>query len=294
MPKTLKSRITRTASWFAVLFLLLFVFRLLYGYFAASGSSEAYAGAYDYFSSLNLRKNYATENQIKQISTQPQAENPFAAQKYEKTATVSAGSSRFDADDSLIRKVTDSFSGTIQYEKSMGKKGSRELHLSIGVKPTSFDSFYKAVQAVGTISSMMITKVDKTNEYRQLNAKKASLEKNLASLNELRNKSGAISDYISLHDKIREVETQLQELGVDLGNFNTENEFCTLHFSLFEGHERKTVSFFHRVKIALEWTLKYYAVAVVACAGVLLGSFFLLLAIDRLKLLSAFIARPRD
>lgn len=62
----------------------------------------------------------------------------------------------------------------------------------------------------------MITKVDKTNEYRQLNAKKASLEKTLASLNDLKNKGGAISDFVSLHEKILEIETQIQELGVDL------------------------------------------------------------------------------
>ena len=126
------------------------------------------------------------------------------------------------------------------------------------------------------------------------NTKKASLEKNLASLSELKNKSGAISDYISLHEKILEVETQLQELGVTLGNFNTENEFCTLHFSLFEGRERKAVSLFQRVKIALEWTIKYYAISVLALAAVFLGSFLLLLVVDRLKILSAVFPRTRD
>jgi hypothetical protein len=68
-----------------------------------------------------------------------QAENPFATSKYEKTATVSSGTGHFDADDSLVRAITDSFRGTIQYEKSLGNKGSRELHLSIGVKPDTFD-----------------------------------------------------------------------------------------------------------------------------------------------------------
>jgi hypothetical protein len=41
MPKTLKSRIARTAGWFGLLFLLLFAFRLLYGYFGASGYNDA-------------------------------------------------------------------------------------------------------------------------------------------------------------------------------------------------------------------------------------------------------------
>jgi hypothetical protein len=111
------------------------------------------------------------------------------------------------------------------------------------------------------------------------------------SINELKNKSGTISDYVGLHDKIRGVETELQELGVDLGNFNSENEFCTLHFSLFEGHERKAVSLLQRIKIAFEWAVKYYAVAIVAICGVLLGSFLLLRVVDRMKLLTAFFPR---
>jgi hypothetical protein len=293
MPKNRRSRIVRTAGWFAVLFVLLFAFRLLYGFFGAKNPDETYAIGYDYFGSLtNLRKNYATENQQKMASIQ--VEDPFSTQKYEKTATVSSGTAHFDDDDSLIRKLTNSFEGTIQYEKSLGKKGSRELHLSIGVKPDSFDSFYKAVQIIGQLRSTTITKMDKTNEYRQLNAKKASLEKNLASLSELKNKSGAINDYISLHDKIREVETQLQELGVDLGNFNTQNEFCTLRYSLFEGRARQAISSFQRVKIALEWTIKYYAISIFALAGVFGCSFLLLLVVDRLKALPAAFPQLRE
>jgi hypothetical protein len=294
MPQTYKSRIARSATWFVALFLLLFLFRLLYGYFGATNAIEGAVARYDYFGSLNIRKNYASENQFNQGPKQFQPDNSFTSSKYEKTAAISTGSGHFDADDSLVRNITSSFGGAIQYEKSLGKKSNRELHLSIGVRPVSFDSFYRAIQGVGTVRSTTITKVDKTNEYRQLNAKKISLEKNLASLNELRNRNGAISDYVGLHEKILEVETQLQELGVDLGNFNTENEFCTLHLSLFEGQERKATSFLQRVKIALEWTIKYYAVGVVAFAAVLVCSFLLLLIIDRFKLLSVVVARAQE
>jgi uncharacterized protein DUF4349 len=295
MPNPFKKRLWRTVCWFSALFVALFLFRLLYGFSDYGTAENGYGGGYDFFSSINnLRKNYASEK-ISNSNVGPNIpEDGSASQKYEKTATISSETAHFENDDSLIRTVTTAFEGSIQYEESVGKKGNRELHLSIGVKPASFDSFYRAVQRIGKFRSTMISKVDKTNEYRQLNAKKASLEKNLASLNELKNKGGAIGDYISLHDKILEVETQLQELGVDLGNFNTENEFCTLRFSLFEDRERKAISFFHRVKTSLEWTLKYYAASVVVMAGILLCSFLLLLAVDRLKILSAIVSRVRD
>ncbi len=281
----------RTAIVFTVLFVLLFLFRLVYGYYGRdpinSNSDEA---GYDFFMNVKLRDNYASEKNA--LQTTPQ--DFLRSQKYEKTATVRSETAHFDRDDSLIRRITISYGGSIQYEQGMGKKGGRELHLSIGVKPDSFDSFYRAVQGIGELRSTTITKTDKTNEYRQLNAKKASLEKSLESLNELKNKGGTIADFISLHDKVLEVETQLQELGVDLGNFNSENEFCTLRFSLFEGHERRKITFLSRVKVSLEWTLKYYSLALLVVAGVLVCSLALLLIVDRLKILSAVVARLKE
>jgi hypothetical protein len=291
-------RILHTSYWFAGLFAVLFLFRLFYGYYGGTTYAGGNEGGDSYFSNLtNLRKNYASEKLSNAIAAAASGgpTDIFNTQKYEKTATVSARTATFEEDDSLIRRATEAFDGSIQYEQSQGKKGSRELYLSIGVKPSSFDSFYRAVQHIGNTRSTVITKIDKTNEYRQLNAKKASLEKTLASLNDLKNKGGAISDFIQLHDKILEVETQLQELGVDLGNYNTENEFCTLRYSLYEGGVVITgVSFYQRIKTALEWTIKYFALSVVGLAGALVCSFFLLLIVDRLKILAAVVARLRE
>ena len=143
------------------------------------------------------------------------------------------------------------------------------------------------IKDIGVIKSTEVTKVDKTNEYLQLNAKKASLVKTLTSLNELKSREGAISDYVSLIDKILEIETQLQGLGVELGNFDAENELCTIKFSLYEGATEKKISFIQRIKIALEWTIKYYAVLVFTFLGLSATVFILLLIIDKLKLLKS-------
>jgi uncharacterized protein YfcZ (UPF0381/DUF406 family) len=297
MPINSRKRILRNSFWFAGLFVALFIFRFLYGYYGAAANSNDYVNGSNFFDNLsNLRKNYASEkisNNARNAEVQGSGDLSNT-QKYEKTATVSSKTAHFEEDESLIRKTTESFDGSIQYEQSQGRKGGRELYLSIGVKPSSFDSFYRMVQGVGELRSTMITKVDKTNEYRQLNAKKASLEKTLNSLNDLKSKGGAISDFVSLHDKILEVETQLQQLGVDLGNYNTENEFCTLRFSLLEGTAIRKASFYQRIKITLEWTIKYYAVSILALAGVLVCSFLLLLITDRLKILSAVVSRLKE
>jgi hypothetical protein len=243
-----------------------------------------------------MKKNYASEK-IKNEGPAPADHGSFTAtQKYEKTATVRSKSTHFEDGESLIRKTTSSFDAVIQYEESLGKKGSRELYLSIGANPSRFDSFYRAVQQIGELKSTTIIKVDKTNEYRQLNAKKASLEKTLASLNELKNKGGAISDFVSLHDKILEIETQLQELGVDLGNYDTENEYYTLRFALYEGSPSvgKKAGLFLRVKIALEWTIKYFALTVVALAAMLACAFLLLLIVEKLNIFAGVVRKIKE
>ncbi|SIO39500.1 DUF4349 domain-containing protein [Chitinophaga niabensis] len=276
----LKQRFWKIARWFIVLFFFMFICRLIYGYVATDiiASSD---NAGDFFSSVeNLRKNYASENNVSRQAS-------FAAsQKYEKTATVRTKTSQFEKDLNEIKNKTKSFDGIIQYEQNTGNKGNREIHLLIGVNPEKFDSFYLKVQNIGRINSTEITKIDKTNEYRELNAKKASLEKTLLSLNELRSRSGVISDYVSLHDKILEIETKLQELGVELGNFDAENEFCSIRFSLFEGAPKKGISFLSRLKTTTEWTIRYYAILAVSLVCISLSVFIILLIIDKLKILS--------
>lgn len=293
--KTFKQRFWKFGRWFGFLFLIMFLLRLIYGYV---GMEVAYGSEYsdDFFSSVgSLRKNYASEKmQVKQPVGMTQPANMPVSQKYEKTATVKSKTSQFEKDISNIKKETTLFNGVIQYEQNTGNKGSRQIHLLIGINPEKFDSFYATIQRIGMVRSTEITKIDKTNEYRQLNAKKASLEKNLASLNELKSRGGAIGDYIQLHDKILEIETQMQELGVELGNFDTENEFCTVRFSLYEGAPAKQVSIARRIKVALEWTIKYYAVLTFTLLGLIATIFILLLVIDKLKIMRVVTEKIRS
>jgi hypothetical protein len=209
-----------------------------------------------------------------------------STQKFERTATIKTKTSEYDTDEKLIKDKTKAFNAVIQYEQNIGQKSNRQLHLLIGVSPNLFDSFQVALQKIGTLKGLEITKVDKTNEYRQLNAQKASIEKTLLSLNELKSKTGQIADFVTLNDKILEVEGRLQSLGVELGNFDSENEFCTVKLSLYEGAAERGVPFIQRLKIAFEWTVKYYAVLVIAALALTVLIFLSLLVIDKLKLIT--------
>lgn len=286
MTTTFKSRFWKTGKWFAGLFVFLFVFRLIYGYVATDLNTENdYSD--NFFNSINnIRKNYASEKvQIKGGDIQA-ASNIASSQKFEKTASMKLKTSEFDKDEKLLKTKVGKFNSVIQYEQNLGQKGNRQIHLLIGVNPVLFDSLYVELQKIGVLKATEITKVDKTNEYRQLNAKKASVEKALQSLYDLKVKGGQISDFVILNDKILEMEQNAQELGVELGNFDTENEFCTIRLSMYEGATEKNISLIHRIKVALEWAIKYFAIISVTVLVLSIAIFILLLVIDKLKLLN--------
>ncbi len=213
-----------------------------------------------------LRKNYASEkNPI--VDAPSSATSP--SQKYEKTATLNARTEHFDQEEAHLRNMTRDFNAIIQYENKNGNPGDRNLQLMIGVRPELFDSFYVAAQSVGRIFVNSVVKVDKTTEFRELNAKKASLEKALASLNELKSHAGTISDLVGLHDKILDIERQMQELGVELGNFSAENEFCTVRFTLLENAAAPAIPVLSILLNALVWTFGYYVMALIGAGCVL-------------------------
>ncbi len=288
MKTSIRSRFWQLSKAFGVLFLLLFIFRFIYGYVVADTSRRTdYMD--DFFGSLqNVRKNYASE---KVRMTEIASAQPVAAsnQKFEKTASIKTKSSEFEQDDQRIRKQTQAYHAVIQYEQNLGQKGNRQLHLMIGVTPNLFETFSQEIQKIGIVKDIEITKVDKTNEYKQLNAQKVSIEKTLQSLNDLKSRGGQIADYIALNDKILEMEEKLQNLGVELGNFDAENEFCTIKLSLYEGQTEKNISVMQRIKVSLEWTIKYFAVIVFTLLGMSATIFLFLLIIDKLKVLKTLI-----
>lgn len=285
MTPNFKARFWKIGKWFSILFIFLFVFRMIYGYVATDiNTNNDYSD--NFFSSIdNLRKNYASEKIALKGDVQVSS-NIASNQKFEKTASIKSKTSEFEKDEKRLKSITKSYNAVIQYEQNLGQKGNRQIHLLIGVNPVMFDSFYIDIQKIGVVKAMEITKVDKTNEYRQLNAKKASIEKTLQSLNELKARGGQITDFVSLNDKILEIEEKAQELGVELGNFDAENEFCTVKYSMYEGATEKSISFIHRVKVALEWSIKYFAIIAATTFILSLTIFVLLLIVDKLKIIS--------
>ncbi|MDZ4844074.1 MAG: DUF4349 domain-containing protein [Chitinophagales bacterium] len=299
-----RKKLVKTSLIILLGFVLLFLFRLLYGYTSkhTDRDEEYFSDFFDGFD--QTRKNYASEKyqykaveyapQVSQISNATQPKEFSVSQKYEKTATIKSKTQKFEEDDKKLNGEIKNFNGIIQYEQNSGGKGNRELHLLVGIQPEKFDSFYVAAKAIGNLRSTEITKVDKTSEYKNLNAKKTSLESMRESLIALKSQSGKIDEYINLQNRILDIEEQLQGLGVQLGDFSEENEFCTVRVSLLEGREPVPMSLMHRLKVAFEWTVTYYLQFLLIVALAVFSAFFLLLIIDKLKVLANILKKLNE
>lgn len=278
MKSFIKTRFKKTVVKLLLLFILLFIFRLIYGYQTVNEPTFSNVLNEMIDVSYQGRKNYAT----KKYSQNAGISVMSIDQKYEKIADINSLTTKFNKEEELIRAQIKDYDGLIQFENKSGNKGNRKLNLVIGIPPDNFDSIYQSLIKIGKIQSKQITKTDKTNEYKELNAKKASLEKIRTSLIELKSKSGRIDEYMQLENRILDIEQQLQGLGVSLGNFDDENEFCTVKVALSET-QLIEISTLQRIKVALEWTFKYYVLLLLGLSFAALLSYLILLSLEKIK-----------
>ncbi|MBW0432025.1 DUF4349 domain-containing protein [Leptospira yasudae] len=242
-------------------FLFLFFFRLAYGYAYGSRSSGVEV-ADNYRSFLGGENSFNKQNiASKKIRYENTGSAPKSVdQKYEKVATIESQSSDIEADEKKIRESINASGSVIQYENSSGLKQrkNRVVKLAVGVPPEKFDELVEQFKQIGKTLLLTIDKKDKTNEYKDLQAKKESLLKTRNSLSSLKSKGGRIDEFVTLENRILEIEDEIQKLGISLGEFDSENEFCTVLLTLYENKSSDEIGIFHRIKVALEWTIKYY------------------------------------
>jgi hypothetical protein len=270
-----------------LIFVLLFGVRFWYGYehliqkvymdnLPGAGFSSNFGGE------QNQKRNYASKEHTVNSNLQPNRPNPTAIkvdQKYEKIADISTKTTDFETEETKVQQQIEQYESLVQFEQKRGNKGHRLLLLHIGVPPLNFDALYEQLSNIGTVQSKHITKTDKTNEYKALNATKISLEKTRASLIELKTKGGQIKEFMELETQILGIEQQLQALGVSLGDFDEANEFCTIQFSLAET-KKIHISLATRVKDAIEWAVRVYLQMAAIFLFLSLGAYLVAYAIE--------------
>jgi hypothetical protein len=71
--------------------------------------------------------------------------------------------------------------------------------------------------------------------------------------------NGSVDERIHVQNRLTEIEESIQKLGVSLGEFDSQNELCTVKLTLKEARKPASRSWATRVLDALEWTAIRYA-----------------------------------
>lgn len=212
------------------------------------------------------KKNYATA-----VFAIQQAAATTIEQKYEKVAELDNLSKNFAADEGKARETVSAQHGIIQEEQNKVNNRSHALRLVIGVPPENFDQAVNALKQIGESTRIEVTKTDKTNEFLELRAKRTSLEKTRDALLGLKDRSGKIEEMIALEKEVLQLEGHIQGLGVTLGQFDKENQFCTVRFSLLEKTEEPQYNqHLGNFMSSIEWASQAYLVVLgIAFVGLL-------------------------
>jgi hypothetical protein len=213
-------------------------------------------------------------------------EEVSAEQKYEKIGSLSAMTAKYEEDQKKAREVIKAHNALIQ-EESVNNDGElSRLYLTIGVPPGEFETTVDDLKRIGKLQNFEITKTDKTNDFLQLKTKRASLEKTRDALSVLKAQGGKIEELVKLEQEILSLEGKIQEFGVQLGQFDKVNEFCTVRFTLVETKPEaaKHTPHFTYLMASIEWASTIYLLWLgIACAG-LVATVLLLSIIEKSKL----------
>lgn len=277
--------LSRKLQILALGFLVLFSFRLIYGYWAYPDGREVEQDhTYINTDSFQLeRRNYAS----KKMAYKPSGGQSIAAvdQKYEKVGTLTNTTDNYTDDEKRLYQLIKQEKLMIQLEQQAGLPSSRQLNIALGVIPDKFDQTIQSLRSIGKVKHIQIDKKDKTNEYKKLEAKRVSLQKARDTLLELKQANGNVGDMIDLTNRLLDIENEIQSLGVSLGEFDEQNEFCTVKLTLKEIDKPAviTLSITHRVKTALTWSFKFYIGFWVIISFGLFGLWLFLALLDKVN-----------
>ena len=243
----------------------------------------------------NSRKNYASTKSIGGLQKPADAGIGQASpesQKYEKIGSLMQSTNDYDVDRRRVDELVTSMQGIIQLERAVGLKGGRVVQLGIGVPPDKFDAFIEGSRVIGRTLSVEIIKNDKTNEYLQLRAKRETLAKARAALEEIKAGGGSIDERVNVQTKLTDVEQQIQDLGVSLGEFDSQNELCTVKLTLREVRAPRAVSMARRALHAFEAAVLDYLMLGLGFFGLMAGGWIALAAFDKLRRMMAASGAP--
>ena len=199
-------------------------------------------------------------------------------QVYEKGAQLTAGTAAFAEDEAKLRAALAEHKAVVFNERSTGLSPERRLTLQTGVPPERFDALVEQLQGVALLDSISVHHRDRTGEFRRLLAQQQSLKKHLEAVLKLRGRDNAsIDDTLKVEQKVQDIEKDLRNLGVQLGELLGHESFYQVSFTLYEYQPGSrfdpTFTLPRRLGHALVWALSWWFVAAGA-VGAVVGTYF--------------------
>lgn len=273
-------------------FLVMFTIRIIWGYVKyPHGYNQSLLQGHgsNYLANFNLnRKNIATlKTKGQNIPNQASLAEQGNLGKYEKIGSIVSRSKNFNSDEQAITKIIKQNKAIIQFEQKTGlaAEKNRILKLGIGVSPEKFEIMIQGLKQIARPVSIKIVKTEKTNEYRELQAKRNALLKSKLALAKYRGVGNKVAELISLENRILAIENEIQSFGVKLGDFDNEHEFVTIKLALVEQTLEQAIPFLQRFVVALEWTIRNYIGLATALLFVTAIIFFVILSLFLVTLL---------
>ena len=255
-----------------IMFITLLVARLMFGYATYPDGYERSSVNYSNIGDFQLaRKNYASNKSAKGYVSQ--SSTTSVDQKYEKVGSIANVTDEYVESEKTLYALIEEEALMIQLEQKSGLPDARKLNIALGVIPDKFDATIEQLKQIGTVKRIQIDKKDKTNGYKKLEAKRVSLQKARESLIALKQSGGDVKDMIELTNRLLVIENDIQDLGVSLGEFDENNEFCTVKFTLQEVRKPvyRKLSITHRLHVATVWASKVFIAFWAMIAFSLLG-----------------------
>jgi hypothetical protein len=190
------------------------------------------------------------------------------ARVHEKSARIATSAVSFEADEAEVRAAIEEQRALVINETSGGREPERRLTLEIGVHPDKYDALVDRLGRIGRLESVSVQQQDRTNEFRQLYARRQSLKKQLESVRKLLARDHpTIDDSLKVEQKIHDLERELRSVSVQLGDLVGKESFYHVYLTLVEhlpGAGPGRASFLvRRTARAFLWATAWWCVAAV-------------------------------
>ncbi|MFK5882946.1 MAG: DUF4349 domain-containing protein [Candidatus Izemoplasma sp.] len=113
--------------------------------------------------------------------------------------------------------------------------------IKIRVLSENFTDFVEEIKTAGDILSYTKTSEDVTNSYSTFEARKLALETQHARILELISVAVDLDDILTLEDARFEIETELNEIGESLANFDSLVDFSTITLTIYKTSETEVI-----------------------------------------------------